>query len=98
MVRSVRGLAGHERIAAVGLILGFTILVTGAVAIYLTGFNALHNRLRLLMPAVLGSVRMPTLRPSELVVAAAIVVMTIAFVALLIHDARQPVSTQTPPT
>ena len=90
----------HERVIAVAIVVGFAVLVASAVAVYLTGFSALHNRLRLLVPAALGSVRMPSLRPTELAIAAAFAVITIALVALLVHDAcqSQPAGDEAPPS
>jgi hypothetical protein len=81
---------GHERLLGLSLVVIFALLVAATVGTYLAGIAALHGRLRFFVPAVLGSVRMPGLRPSELVVAAAILLMTVAFLGLLIHDAREP--------
>ena len=78
----------HDRLLGVALVLGFLVLVGTAVGVYVVGESALHLRLRTIAPAVVRSIRMPAVGPVELVLGAAVVIMTVAFIALLVHDAR----------
>jgi UPF0716 family protein affecting phage T7 exclusion len=89
MHASGRRVISNERLAEVGLIVGFLILVALALAAYVAGLELFHSRLRVIVPAVIRSIRMPTLGPAELVLGALVAVMAAAFLALLVHDARQ---------
>jgi hypothetical protein len=89
MHRTGRRLISHERLAGVALIAGFLVLVGAALAAYVAGLELFHSRLRVIVPAVIRSIRMPTAGPAELVLGATVGVMAAAFLGLLLHDARQ---------
>ena len=88
MATTERRPARHDRVVGLALLVGFLVVVGGAIAAYVAGASALHVRFRSIVPAIVGSLRMPAVGPAELVLGAAIIVMSVAFVALLIHDAR----------
>jgi hypothetical protein len=92
-----RRLISHERLAEVALIGGFLVLVGAALATYVAGLQMFHSRLRVIVPAVIRSIRMPTAGPAELVLGATVAVMAAAFLGLLLHDARQSQSVSDEP-
>jgi uncharacterized membrane protein len=98
MHASGRRLISNERLDEVGLIVGLLVLLALALTAYVAGLQVFHSRLRVIVPAVIRSIRMPTLGPAELVLGATVAVMTVTFLALLVHDARQSRSTGDEPT
>ncbi len=82
--RSIR----RQELLGLGLLIAFLVVVGGAVALYVAGTSVFHERIRLIVPAVVRSIHMPAPGPAELVLGGAIAVMTVALLALFVHDAR----------
>ena len=89
MTEQKHATVGHERLLAAGLVIGFLALVASVVGIYLVGITSFHGHVRVIVPAIERLVRMPTVSPAGAVLALALIAMVVAFVALLIRDARE---------